>query len=94
MDVLVLDIKFGIGAFMKEESRAKALAEKMVGVPLTVTFDMDEIDKPKALRHNLLYKIIYHIFGINLYYSCQQNILIINKKKVNTCILYIITILV
>ena len=31
---------------MKEESRAKALAEKMVGVPLTVTFDMDKIDKP------------------------------------------------
>ena len=46
MDVLVLDIKFGIGAFMKDESRAKALAKKMVGLPLTVTFDMDEINKP------------------------------------------------
>ena len=46
MDVLVLDIKFGIGAFMKEESRARALAEKMVRMPLTVAFDVDKFDTP------------------------------------------------
>ena len=34
LDALVLDVKFGVGAFMKERSEAIALAKKMVGVRL------------------------------------------------------------
>ena len=51
MDVLVLDIKFGIGAFMKEESRAKALAEKMVGINLS---DLQDCDKLKRMYFSRL----------------------------------------
>ena len=36
MDVLVLDVKFGIGAFMKERSEASRLATQMVGMLLTL----------------------------------------------------------
>ena len=36
MDVLVLDVKFGIGAFMKEKSETTRLAKQMVGMLLTL----------------------------------------------------------
>ena len=58
LDVLVLDIKFGIGAFMKEKSRAKALAEKMVGINLP---DLQDCDKLKRMYFSPLW--IYRQHG-------------------------------
>ncbi|XP_022292984.2 thymidine phosphorylase-like [Crassostrea virginica] len=50
LDVLVLDIKFGIGAFMKEKRRAKALAEKMVtigkGLGMKTSALITQMDNP------------------------------------------------
>ena len=53
LDVLVLDVKFGIGAFMKEKSEATRLAKQMVGMLLTLLlkilqkWDSSEIHAPK-----------------------------------------------